>query len=162
MKMRILCCLLALLLALGLGGCYDGGPLSGISATLGVNVANGAVLQNVDTHSGANNDGLYVLTLEFGGTYGADTATRIASSDQWQALPLSRNLAQAVQTLLLDEEGEPYIPAVETGFYFFLDRHSQAVDPKDDSTLFSRSSFNFTLAVYDTEANRLYYCALDT
>ena len=162
MKKRLFCCLLALALALGLGACYDGGPLSGVSGVLGVNLSNGAVLQNVDTHSGFRNDGLYALTLEFGGAYGADAAIQIAANDQWRPLPMTDPLREAAETLLLGEDGERYIPEVETGYYFFLDRHSQATTPDDDSDLFSRSSFNFTLAVYDTQTNRLYYCVLDT
>lgn len=162
MKRRLICCLLVLCLVLGLGGCYDGGPLRSVSDVLGVNLANGAVLQNVDTHSGVQNDGVYVLTLEFGGAYGAEAATQIAANTQWRTLPLTDPLRQAAETLLLGEDGERYIPEVETGYYFFLDRHSQATDPADDSGLFSRPSFNFTLAVYDTQSNRLYYCVLDT
>lgn len=33
---------------------------------------------------------------------------------------------------------------------------------KKDVDLFERSSFNFTLAIYDTDTNTLYYFELDT
>ena len=48
------------------------------------------------------------------------------------------------------------------GWYCFLDRHSQAEDPADDSGLFGRHSFNFTLAVYDKAGGVLYCYEMDT
>ena len=44
----------------------------------------------------------------------------------------------------------------------FEDRHSEANDAYDDSGLFSRASYNFSLAVYDRDTNRLYYFEFDT
>ena len=48
------------------------------------------------------------------------------------------------------------------GWYYFLDRHSEAEDPEDDSGLFGRGSYNFTLAIYDKESGVLYCYELDT
>lgn len=38
----------------------------------------------------------------------------------------------------------------------------QSTDPKDDTNVFSRFSYNFTMAIYDAETNTLYYMELDT
>ena len=51
---------------------------------------------------------------------------------------------------------------VEEGFYYFYDRHSQSQDPFDDSELHQLYSWNFTLAVYDSKNERLYYYEFDT
>ncbi len=45
----------------------------------------------------------------------------------------------------------PSFPEVEQGYYYFRDRHSQSQDPTDDSELFGRGSWNFILAVYDSQ-----------
>lgn len=42
------------------------------------------------------------------------------------------------------------------------DRHSQSQDPFDDSELHQLYSWNFTLAVYDSKNERLYYYEFDT
>ena len=50
----------------------------------------------------------------------------------------------------------------EAGFYYLYDRHSDSRDPYDDSLLHQRYSWNFTAAVYDSGAGRLYYYEFDT
>ena len=54
------------------------------------------------------------------------------------------------------------IPAIENGFYCFLDRHSEASNPSDDADLFDRASMNFSLALYDSDTNKFYYIEFDT
>ena len=57
---------------------------------------------------------------------------------------------------------EHEMPKVEKGYYFFYDRHSESSDPFDSSEVLDRSSLNFTVAVYDTETDKLYYAEMDT
>ena len=57
---------------------------------------------------------------------------------------------------------EVNIPEVTNGYYYFCDRHSDSIDSSDDTNLLSRASFNFTLAIYDSDTNRLYYVEFDT
>ena len=54
------------------------------------------------------------------------------------------------------------IPQIENGYYYFYDRHDEATDPYDDSEFLARFSFNFTLAIYDSDTNTLYLCEYDT
>jgi len=44
----------------------------------------------------------------------------------------------------------------------FVDRHSESKDIHSDIDLFSRHSFNFTIALYDVDSNTLYYYEFDT
>ncbi len=87
----------------------------------------------------------------------------------WNKLPLSENL-----NLIMyggEKDGVSYdyniaekanIPNVENGYYFFVDRHSKSTDSSDDSELFNRYSFNFSLAVYDSDTDMMYYFEFDT
>ena len=59
-------------------------------------------------------------------------------------------------------DGAPVIPEVENGYYYFLDRHSQSTNPKYDSGVLGRASYNFTIAIYDEDRQTLYYAELDT
>ena len=92
----------------------------------------------------------------------------IQGSAYWHPLPLSENLSAAVYGWQTETEGfgplfpEDMIPSVENGCWFFLDRHPEATDPADDTDLHSRSSWNFTAAIFDADTGILYYLELDT
>lgn len=60
---------------------------------------------------------------------------------------------------LAEEYGIPYI---ENGCYYFWDRHSESTDPTSDTNLFSRSSYNFSLLLYDLDDSMLYFFEFDT
>lgn len=124
------------------------------------------VLEESDTHGGFLGDGLYVLVLNC--TQNRDKALETVSA--WNTLPLSENL----QLMLYGgtKDGISYgdyglaqeagIPQIDNGWYRFEDRHDQSKDPADDTDLFDRFSYNFSLAVYDAEADQLYYLEFDT
>ena len=87
-------------------------------------------------------------------------------------MPLTENLTALVYGLQTESssvgpmihsgDGAPVIPEVENGYYYFLDRHSQSTNPKDDSGVLDRASYNFTIAIFDTDQQTLYYMELDT
>ena len=60
----------------------------------------------------------------------------------------------------VDKEME--MPNIENGYWFFLDRHSKAIDKYEYSEMFDRASSNYSIVVFDTDSNTLYYYALDT
>ena len=121
-----------------------------------------------------------LLTLEnsYGGFHGdGDTfvvlqAPGFQPGEDWKEFPLPENLAIALWggmvgdmqwgSLLTDDSGEPLLPEVENGHYWFRDRHSESTDETDPSALLDRSSFNFTLAVYDADSETVYYFEKDT
>ena len=102
---------------------------------------------------------------------------QIEESGDWEAFPLDRT-AQALvygvteetgteetgitvfQTgpYLNDSDGNLLVPEIREGYYRLIDRHAQA----GESDILDRHSFNFTLALYDTETDTLYFCELDT
>lgn len=123
------------------------------------------VVAESDSHGGFLGDGLYVLTLDC--AQNRDKA--LATVSTWKTLPLSENL----QLMLYGGERngtiygydlaqEAGIPQIDNGWYRFEDRHDQSKDPADDTALFNRFSYNFSLAIYDADADRLYYLEFDT
>lgn len=132
----------------------------------GFSKQNFAVVEEMDTHGGFLGDGTYYLILDCSNN--EDAALNIVAD--WNPLPLSENLNLIMYS---GEKGgvsydgyslsvEAHMPVIENGYYCFEDRHPTADDVSDDSELFSRASFNFSLAVYDIDTNRLYYFEFDT
>ncbi len=123
------------------------------------------VIEEKDTHGGFFGDGSYYLILDCSNN--VDTALNIVAN--WNQLPLSENLNLIMyggekdgMTYGYNLSEEAHMPEIENGYYYFEDRHSEAKDASDDSGLFSRASFNFSIAVYDSDTNRFYYFEFDT
>ena len=128
---------------------------------LGLDLSAGTVVAERDTHGGFHGDGetFVVMTFQQGDRPALE---REMTGPCWHPLPLTGSLARVTRDLALGEEGEPLFPEVDQGWYYFRDRHSQSRDPADDSELFGRGSWNFTLAIYDSRTGTLYYYELDT
>lgn len=58
-------------------------------------------------------------------------------------------------------DGASVIPEIENGVYYFCDRNDRTSDSTDSSQLLSRADKNFTLAVYDQDAGKLYFFMKD-
>lgn len=168
--MKKLYCMLCLVLSIWfLSACSSENPVNTISKQIGIDLSGGTILYNEDTHGGFHGDGYTFVKLNFDDTT-STIAEDIAKHGSWQELPLSENLHRAVygkkdrdssyNSLVLTDEIT--IPAIENGYYFFYDRHSESNDHKNDTDLFSRYSYNFTIALYDTEHHDLYYYKFDT
>ena len=171
-SLRLLAALAAL--ALLLAGCGRQTLQDKAAEALGLDLSAGTVLAESDTHGGFHGDGAACLKLAFAD--GA-LAEAIAADPAWSPLPLSDTATALVWGLTTEQDGTsmtwgPYLtgddgqplvdPAVETGWYRLIDRHSEAADPADESGVLGRGSLNFTLALYDADRNELYYMTLDT
>ena len=120
-----------------------------------------------DGHGGFLGDGDYYVKLDCSNDY-VNINNQIK---EWKQLPLTNNLDYMMYDRE-DTENITYvgdgianvlgIPKIKNGYYKFIDRHREAVDPTNDSALFDRYSYNFTLALYDLDTNILYYYELDT
>lgn len=143
--------------------------LSEISKTIGVDVSAGEVISESDSHGGFHGDGDMVVEIQFADTSFSD---QIKENEVWNAMPLTENLTALVYGIRKEDgsvgpmihsgDGTPAIPEVDNGYYYFRDRHSQSTDPTDDSGVLGRASYNFTIAIYDTDSKILYYMELDT
>ena len=161
-------------LSLLLAACGSQTPQEEVSRTLGIDVSGGRVASASDDHRGFHGDGTTFVELQF-----SDDAVleQIEESGDWKAFPLDRTAWALVYGVteetgteeagitvfqtgpyLKDGGGNPLVPEIREGYYRLIDRHAEA----GESDILERSSFNFTLALYDTGADTLYFFELDT
>jgi len=171
-KMRWNIISLVMVLLLIMTGCRaekTNNVLSEISKTIGVDVSAGEVMSESDTHGGFHGDGDTVVVIQFADTSFSD---QIKDNEEWNAMPLTENLTalvygihtetSSIGPMIHSGDNVPVVPEIENGYYYFRDRHSQSTDPKDDTNVLNRASYNFTIAIFDVDANILYYLELDT
>ena len=116
-----------------------------------------------DTHGGFHGDGETFAAVKLPEEAGRGAESMMSYGEPWwHPLPVTEELHQVLwgdSPLFADDAGKPLLPQVEKGWYFFYDEQGQ---PYMEQSLFSRPSFNFSLAVYDAESRILYYFELDT
>lgn len=132
---------------------------------LGFEIGNFIIVKEEDTHGGWLGDGDYHLVLDCSKNPGE--ARNIVKD--WKPLPLSENLDIIMYGGVRDNvvyrfqsAERAQWPRISNGVYLFMDRHDEAIDPADDTNLLNRYSYNFTVAMYDLDNDRLYYFELDT
>ena len=156
-------CLIALLFLLSLDPIGD--YISNREEHFGFAKKDFAVVEELDTHGGFVGDGSYYLILDCSN----NKEEALKKVEGWDKLPLSENLNLIMYGGEKDgvEYGyklaeEAHIPKVENGYYMFEDREPESKDSKDDSELFDRHSYNFSLGVYDCDTDKMYYFEFDT
>lgn len=124
-----------------------------------------SVVEELDTHGGFLGDGSYYLILDCSDN--KEKALEII--EDWNKLPLSENLNLIMYggekdngTYRYGLEEESHVPKIENGYYIFEDRHSESKDSTDDTELFDRHSYNFSIAIYDCDTDKMYYFVYDT
>lgn len=127
-------------------------PKGYLKTHLHVDIGPAVILMDHDTHGGFHGDGSYLLIADCS----QSRDSFLEQTKDWSLLPLPEELAQAVSQVPQFSED------FSQGRWYFQDRHSHTSDPSDYALLHSRYSYNFTLAVYDTARDLLYYYELDT
>ncbi|HQA59863.1 MAG TPA: hypothetical protein PK768_02455 [Tepidanaerobacteraceae bacterium] len=152
-----------------LTGCFSQALYKKISATLGIKIPANVKIEYEDTHGGFHGDGESFAKIVFDPYQAEEILRQIESLDSWHELPLSENLHLIMYGGEKDNVEYAYnfaksfgIPHVKNGYWFFVDRHDKSSSPEKDENIFKRSSFNFTLAIYDIDTNTLYFFELDT
>ena len=138
---------------------------SGQAEYFGFKINAFTVIDEKDTHGGFHGDGSYHLILDCSPK--KEEAMELIKD--WTPLPLTENLQLIMYGGVKNGAGHGYHlagvanwPVINNGVYKFVDRHPEAVDKSDDTNLFNRYSYNFSVAVYDLDTNTLYYFELDT
>lgn len=143
--------------------CGAASPQETLSRELDLDLSAGEIISSYDTHSG-NGDGTSCTVLDF---TGHSLAGQLEDASDWTPFPLDSTVqalvygisedASSIGPFLTDADGATLVPEIQNGSYRLLDRQTDTEEP-----LLERFSFNFTLALYDTDADRLYVCKLDT
>ena len=160
---KILTFITVLIMMLTLVACSitDNGniEINNLSEVLNIEISQESIVEKKDTENG-------FMSMKI-----TDTKTVEEIKSEWKELPLTENLTALVYGLedetssigpYISEDGEALFPKVENGYYYFYDRHSESKDHFDDTNVLSRHSFNFVIAIFDTDTNRLYYSKFDT
>lgn len=151
-----------LLLALSLTACGS----HSIPKELGITGVKETI--QFDTHGGSHGDGTTYMTIACSDD---EVLKQIQNNSNWKAFPLDDTVktlvygisdaSSSIGPFLTDEDGQAFVPKIQNGYYCLIDR--QAQDGKaTGADILHRSSFNFTLGLYDTDTNTLHICQLDT
>lgn len=170
MKKFFFVVVLCLLCSTVLSACTTATEHEIISDALGMDVSACEIKTFTDTHGGFLGDGTTYAELIFPDDSFCAT---IQNNAKWVSLPLSQELQVVVYggtrqngeswtPFVRDENGSPLIPTITNGYYFFKDRQAEIGKEQDDSMLFQRYSMNFILAIYDADAQTLYYYKYDS
>lgn len=114
------------------------------------------------------NDGDDFKILSFDDANNKKMVDSIKNNQQWNSLPLSPIIQlitydnEEKQSVIHDDNGNNLIPEIKNGYYYFLDRSNNQDFKNADILNLSFSSYNFTLAIYDTDNAQLYYYYLNT
>jgi len=133
-----------------------------ITKYLDINIKNCQVDSEKDTHGGFLGDGDYFAKLIC--TEKEDNEVK----SKWIKLPLSVEIEKVLNIIDCHDNGcktayDRYnIPNIIDGYYYFYDRHSESSDSKDDKNLNNRSSYNFSVGIYDSSTKTIYFYELDT
>lgn len=121
-----------------------------------------AKLDEKDTHSGFRNEGELLKKIYFSERQANNFIEQVKKKDSWRELPMTERLSNKVCKYAMVDDMN--IPEVDKGYWFALDRHSETKDKYNEKDIFDedRHSYNFTVAVFDTDKNILYVYELDT
>ena len=160
---KIILSVAALCTSVMLAACQSSSNPSGkIGSYLGLDLSGSTVISKVETHGFFGDGTTYdVINLD-----DDNVLQQIQNSSDWNPLPMDETTTALVYGLsddsyqigpyLNDNSGNPIFPEVENGYYRLIDRQNDAQDILD------RPSFNFIVAVFDSDENILYYGKRDT
>lgn len=121
-----------------------------------------AKIDKKDTHGGMPNEGELLERIYFSEKQANNFVKKLKENNNWRELPITERLHNKVCKYAIDEDMN--IPEVSNGYWFVLDRHSEAKDKYNEDDIFNegRHANNFTVAVFDTDEKILYIYELDT
>ena len=149
MKARLAAACACLTLLLCLTACGPGTGADLVASALDLNTSQAEAGTHTDSHGGFLGDGLTHIVLDFPDD---GPLEQLEQDRQWIPLPMD---ATTKALLSFVDAGE--LASIPQGYYRLIDRHSDIQTP-----ILSRNSYNFTLAVYDSQQRTLHYFELDT
>ena len=138
------------------------GPNLSISREIEIKIPLFAKVDYHANHGGITMDvealGIVYLTEE----QAKNVLNQIKSNEHWRKLPMTDRALESAREHCIKES--MIMPIVENGYWFYLDRYSEAINKYDENERYEkiRYSKNYSIAVLDTDKNILYYYELDT
>lgn len=151
----------SIILILTVNNYFHNNKINVISKNIEFDIKECKIENDVDTHGGFLGDGEYFAKIK------CPTVKNAQIIKKWRKYPMSEELQKVLEIKLCNSDGcedvyDRYnIPKLEVGYYYFLDRHSDAKDKYDDKSI-NRSSYNFSLGIYDFANETIYFYELDT
>jgi len=141
-------------------GCASFSTSEYINQEINIDISKCNILIDNDGHEGFLGDGEYFVKADCSG----DSENILKQIRFWNELPLPED----VQLIMYGEEKDyrtyssdladkAGIPTIKNGVYLFDDRHIQ-----NDKAFLDRSSYNFTVALYDKDFDMFYYYEYDS
>ena len=126
-----------------------------ITDEIGIEIGTGEEIINYSSEETFLGDGEVLYGFQFSNQ---DVENQIKNNSRWKQLPVNSTL----DAILKKSDYEVYIPEITNGYYFFMDRHREAIDCYDESEVLNRNSRNYTMAIYDSDTATLYYIRYDS
>lgn len=141
-------------------GCASFSTSDYINQEINIDISKCNILIDNDGHGGFLGDGEYFVKADCSD----DSENMLKQIRFWNELPLSED----IQLIMYggEKNGTTYaynladkvgIPEIKNGVYIFDDRHIQS-----DKTFLNRSSYNFTVTLYDKDSDMFYYYEYDS
>ena len=141
--------------------------MANMSQTLQVALAQGIMIENIDTHGGFHGDGQSLTVWN-------SILEQILTDPDWKELPMTDNLEALLCGVVYDtglsiteigpcvDFSEEQLPQIQNGYYYFVDRQAESEMQHSDAQIMERASLNFSIALYDVDTDTLYYIEVDT
>ena len=116
-------------------------------------------IEEKDTHGGFHGDGETLAKVKLSSEQGQEFIKEIKKNEHWEKLAIPEMLSNYMHNGL-DKDVE--IPNVNNGYWIFINRYHEVSDKYNYMEIFDKPSYNFSVAVFDTDTNILYIYSLDT
>lgn len=122
-----------------------------VAEELNTDIPPGILEESYYSYGGFPSDGESYMRLRFAPEEGQAFCETLSKNEDWQPTPLAEELVPLLGDGFINRE-KLRIPPVEQGFWFFYDRYNgtKTLPPEG-------RSFNYTLAVFDSDTYTLYY-----
>lgn len=119
--------------------------------------------ENIDTYSPYFNNGEGISKLYLSEKQSNNMLDDISKNEYWKELPIREDINKKIKEYadLYDDNLYSKIPEVKNGYWFFKERTSGTEDVYAYENFFAHSASAFSIGIFDTDENSLYYYTYD-
>jgi len=119
--------------------------------------------ENIDTYSPYYNNGEGIHKLYLSEKQSKNMLDDINKNKHWKELPIREDIKEEIKyyIALYDDNLYSKIPEVKNGYWVFRDRTSSAEDVYAYEKFFAHRVSAFSIGLFDTDENILYYYTYD-